>query len=272
MNKLLLGSFAVALTLSGSAAIAADMPVKAPVQVWSWTGCYVCVEGGGKWACSRQDGINVGGFIPGAGPIGNGFTPFYNVSGGIVGGTVGCNMQFNNYWVFGVESDFSWSSAQGSSAETGPLGVFLGTTAFNDQTRQLWLSTSRARVGWTWWDHAMVYVTGGWAAGRIRDSITVPPGFFAVGGGTFDDTHVEYGWTVGAGFEYAFWYNWSFKAEYLYVRLENTSFQFFGTPLFPAFTRGALNIDEHIARVGLNWRFSDCVFFECAAPAPRIYK
>jgi len=48
MNKLLLGSL-VALTMGGSAAIAADMPLKAPppVAVFSWTGCYVGIEGGG---------------------------------------------------------------------------------------------------------------------------------------------------------------------------------------------------------------------------------
>ena len=52
MKRLLLGSF-VALAM-GSAAVAADMPVKAPppVAAFSWTGCYVGIEGGGAWGRS----------------------------------------------------------------------------------------------------------------------------------------------------------------------------------------------------------------------------
>jgi outer membrane immunogenic protein len=289
MNKLLLGTFAVALTMGGSAAIAADMPVKAPVYTWSWTGCYGGIEGGGKWARSRQDGFGFGGTTPVftannvvvGGVAGNAWTPFYDVTGGLIGGEIGCNMQFGNYWVFGVESDISWSGARGSSNETGPLGVFFRTTAWSDETRQQWLATSRARIGWTW-DRAWIYVTGGWASARVQSNVTTTPGVFgapvagaaafAIPGGTFSDVHVLYGWTVGAGFEYAFWNRWSVKGEYLYVRLENLGLQFFGTPLFPQFERGALNVDEHIFRVGLNYRFSDCVFFECAEPTPAIHK
>jgi outer membrane immunogenic protein len=266
MNKLLLGSFAVALTLGGSAAIAADMPVKAPIPVWTWTGCYVGAEGGGKWARSRHDFIDFGNnvFAP------NQITPFFNVTGGIAGGEIGCNMQFGNYWVFGIESDLSWSGARGSSNETGAAGVLAGTTTWVDETKQQWLWTSRARIGWTW-DRAWFYVTGGLASARVQATVNVPVGF-GVLTGFWTDTHVLYGWTVGAGLEYAFWNRWSVKGEYLYVRLENQGYQFFGTPLFPAFQRGALNVDEHIFRVGLNWRYSDCVFFECATPAPAIYK
>jgi opacity protein-like surface antigen len=61
--------------------------------------------------------------------------------------------------------------------------------------------------------------------------------------------------------------NWSLKAEYLYVKLENQAFHFFGTPVVNI-PRGALNLDNHIVRAGLNWRFTDCVFGSCPAPAP----
>ena len=70
--------------------------------------------------------------------------------------------------------------------------------------------------------------------------------------GTFYDTHTLYGWTAGAGLEYAWWDAWSVKVEYLYARFENQAFLFPGTPVVP---RGALNLDDHIVRVGLNWRW-----------------
>src|SRR5229473_7752419 len=76
MKKLLIGSF-VALTMGGSAAIAADMPLKAPPPVvWSWTGCYVGIEGGGAWGRSRHDNVGGGGVLFGS------FTPKFDVSGG----------------------------------------------------------------------------------------------------------------------------------------------------------------------------------------------
>src|SRR6266851_2914693 len=89
MKKLLIGSF-VALTMGGSAAIAADMPLKAPPPpvVWSWTGCYVGIEGGGAWGRSQH-------YFPFAGVLpGNRLaTNWFDVSGGVAGFEYGCNQQ-----------------------------------------------------------------------------------------------------------------------------------------------------------------------------------
>ena len=264
MKKLLIGSLVAVATMGGSAAMAADMPLKAPPPppVFSWTGCYVGIQGGGAWGRSRVDYIN-----PGLGAL-NEITPRFDLSGGLAGVEYGCNQQFGGNWVFGIEGDWSWSGKRGNSLETGPAGILAGTTAWNDEVRERWISTSRMRVGWAW-DRAWLYVTGGFAASRVELNVTVPPGVVINGvpaTGTWQDRHVLYGWTVGAGLEYAFWYNWSLKAEYLYVRFENVDNVFFGTPLFngnPAqadFRHGGLNLDNHIFRVGLNWRYSDCAF------------
>jgi outer membrane immunogenic protein len=260
MNKLLLGSF-VALTMGGSAAIAADMPLKAPppVAVFSWTGCYVGIEGGGAWGRSRHDNIAFGG-TPGIG--GTNFTPWFDVSGGLAGIEYGCNQQFGGNWVFGLESDWSWTNKRGSALDSGPVGNNL----FSSETRERWISTTRARIGWTW-DRTWLYVTGGFAAAKVDANVTVPIQF-APNNGIFTSSHTLYGWTVGAGLEYAFWNNWSLKAEYLYVRLENQVFQFNGT-IVP--DHGAINLDNHIVRAGLNWRFTDCVFGTCGGPVVAKY-
>jgi outer membrane immunogenic protein len=253
MKKLLLGSL-VALTMGGSAAIAADMPLKAPppVVVWSWTGCYVGIEGGGAWGRSKHQSF----FSPGLGTAGD-FTSWYDVSGGLAGVEYGCNQQFGGNWVFGVEGDFSWSGKKGSSGEVLPFG----TPGFTDETREKWLSTTRARIGWSW-DRAWWYFTGGLASAKVEGRVTVP------GVATFADTHTLYGWTVGVGLEYAFWNNWSVKAEYLYVRLETQAYQFLGTGLAQ---RMGIPLDDHVFRVGLNWRYTDCVFWSCGGPVVAKY-
>jgi outer membrane immunogenic protein len=251
MKKLLLGSF-VALTMGGSAAIAADMPLKAPPPpvVWSWTGCYIGIEGGGAWGRSRHDSFSQ------ISPLNN-FTPWFNVSGGLAGGEFGCNQQFGGNWVFGIESDISWTNKKGSSNDTGPAG----NPTFTSETKEKWLSTWRARVGYTW-DRTWLYVTGGFASAKVDANVTIPAA------GIFTDTHTLYGWTVGAGIEYAFWNNWSLKGEYLYARFENQAYLFPATPVVP---RGALNLDNHIFRVGLNWRYTDCVFWSCGGAVVAKY-
>jgi outer membrane immunogenic protein len=266
MKKLLIGSF-VALTMGGGAAMAADMPLKAPppVAVFSWTGCYVGIQGGGAWGRSRVDSVNV---APVGGVIQQ-FTPWFDVSGGEAGIEYGCNQQFGNNWVFGIEGDISWTNKKGSSFETGPLGVANGFTTISDQTKEKWISTSRARIGWAW-DRAWLYVTGGFAAAKVDSTVTIPVPGFPVSNGVFTDSHTLYGWTAGAGVEYAFLNNWSLKAEYLYVRFENQAYLFNGTPL-QGLQRGGLNLDNHLVRVGLNWRFTDCAFWSCGGPVVAKY-
>ena len=87
MKKLLLSSSVlVALGVAGSA-LAADLPVytKAPppAPVYSWTGWYFGVNGGGGWGRSSHTSTIIA-------PV---TTGDFDVSGGLVGGTAGYNMQ-----------------------------------------------------------------------------------------------------------------------------------------------------------------------------------
>src|SRR5262252_1637472 len=106
MNKLLIGSVALAAMIAGPA-MAADMPLKAPppVPVFSWTGCYWGGQIGYGWARARATAT--AGVFNGADK-----TAQYNVSGELGGGEIGCNYQVGN-WVWGVEvtEDQSFSAA-----------------------------------------------------------------------------------------------------------------------------------------------------------------
>ena len=105
MKKLFLGITAF-LAVSTTTAFAADLAVKSPMPapmaapvIFSWTGCYIGVEGGGNWGRSEQisrSGATAGLHITGG----------FDLSGGLVGGTVGCNYQTGSF-VIGIENDYS---------------------------------------------------------------------------------------------------------------------------------------------------------------------
>ena len=93
---------ALFVLLTFGPARAADLGAyKAPPvpAMYSWTGCYIGVEGGGAWGTSNhtaESGRDAGRTITGN----------FGTSGGLAGGTIGCNYRIGS-WVFGVEDDMS---------------------------------------------------------------------------------------------------------------------------------------------------------------------
>ena len=219
MKRVFLVTLAL-MTLTGAAA-AADLPAapvpyyKAPYAApfYNWTGFYVGVNGGGGFGRSTWD--STGGF---------------DLTGGLVGATVGYNYQMGRA-VIGAEGDIDWSGMSGSTT----AGCALGC-----RTSDSWLSTVRARLGYAA-DRFLPYVTGGAAFGDIRAST---PGF--AGSST-----TSAGWTVGAGIEFAIAGNWTAKAEYLYVDLGN----FNCGPGCGLTAVNHVSFNENILRGGFNFRF-----------------
>ncbi len=69
----------------------------------------------------------------------------------------------------------------------------------------------------------------------------------------------KFGWTAGAGFEFAFADNWTAKVEYLYVSLGNASCNTaascgFDAPALPA--NDTVNFTESMIRAGVNFKFN----------------
>jgi outer membrane immunogenic protein len=226
MKRLVLaGLGALAIVAAAGSANAADMPRRAapapapvykapPYQAYNWTGLYAGINGGYGFGNS-----NVSGF-PGTGD--------FDVNGGMVGGTLGYNWQTGPV-VFGLETDLDWSGMKGSAA----------CGAFNCETKNTWLGTTRGRIGYAW-DRFMPYITGGAAYGNVKASSLL---------GSTSDTN--FGWTVGAGAEFALAGNWTAKLEYLYADLGDVDCGAACTLTPPA------NVDFHtnIVRAGLNYRF-----------------
>jgi outer membrane immunogenic protein len=218
-----------ALALLGAAqgvaqttAYAADLPPRYPAPItkapiyppfYNWTGFYIGVNGGGAWGTSGWDS-----------------TGDFDLSGGLIGGTIGYNWQ-TGPWVYGLEGDLDWTNIKGNTVFACPLGC---------ETRNSWLATVRGRVGYAY-DRFLPYITGGLALGNIEARRP----FFAGN----DETNV--GWTVGAGVEFAITNNWTAKAEYLFVNLGDISCGF----ACSGFATDNVSFESHIVRGGINYRF-----------------
>ncbi len=95
--------------------------------------------------------------------------------------------------VWGIEGDIDFSTIKGSE-----------TVGASDlETKNSWLATARARLGYAGFNNWLPYITGGAAGGDIK----------ATNSTTGSATKTKIGWTAGAGVEYALWSNWSVKAD-----------------------------------------------------------
>jgi outer membrane immunogenic protein len=275
MKKLLLGT--VALAALAVPALAADMGVVrrpvAYVAATNWTGCYVGGDVG--YMVGRDSGYSTtaattfgipGGVVtlPGA-QVGQLSQPF-NTSGVAGGFYGGCNYQFG-VWVIGAEGDWTVNNNEGQAfLVNGPSTVVLpgGIPAAPGayfSTKENWVTTARARLGYAV-DKWLLYVTGGAAWARIvsQNGFT-PIGPLAGLAVTANDqqSDTRSGWTIGGGLEYMLPYNWSIRAEYLYVKIPSYTTFNPGTGNGPLLQGNPVNLQHdlsnNIVRFGLAYTF-----------------
>jgi outer membrane immunogenic protein len=237
MNRVVVAFALVSLAAAGQS-LAADFPPPigaAPVPPSnygivpsgrSWAGFYLGANGG--------YGINTSQWSLNGNPS-SAFSP----NGFLAGGTVGFNLPISEV-VVGFEADADWANFDGSTTcLVSPAG---GTAAC--ETKNSFLGTARFRAGYQF-GRALPYVTGGLAFGNVQTGLTPPATF---------DSAVKVGWVAGAGIEYAFFDNWSAKAEYLFVGLNGVTCSTV-TNCGPA-AGAAVTLNENLIRAGLNYRFS----------------
>jgi outer membrane immunogenic protein len=184
-----------------------------PPQIFSWTGGYIGVNGGGGWGQTSHTATAGITGIPGLPSL---TTGNFNTHGGLVGGTVGYNYQIGP-WLLGAEADLDWTNIQGTFKGVVPIPG--GSAPFSLSSQLQWLETTRVRAGVVW-DHALFYGTGGAAMGGLNATANASAGASGLGAAvTASDTQTRFGWTAGGGVEYAFTSYLSGKVEYLYVGL-----------------------------------------------------
>jgi outer membrane immunogenic protein len=224
----------------------AQMPP--PELGYNWTGPYIGVNGGYGWGRTGWTYLPP----PGAAP--------HNTSGGLVGGTVGYNWQFDPSWVVGAEADYDWADMSGSASCPNP--TFACRSKLDN------FGTARIRLGWTA-DRLMLFGTGGaaWTQMKVQ-TVNLAGGAVAPSGTTTNGTtDTRFGWTAGAGVEYALYDQLSMKIEGLYYDFGSHDFNVDNGLVVRANNHGEM------VRAGFNWNFGGIappppVVAPAAVPAP----
>jgi len=260
--KAVLASAALMAVFAG-AANAADIPApvyKAPVAVVvvdPWTGFYVGVNIGyswGRWsASSNQQIFNF-----------ESRTESPKVDGILGGVQAGYNWRVSPQWLFGIEADvqitgekrtLSWADPEVPLVVPIPdfIGRPGGPATLTSTWEFPWFATFRGRVGYLASPNWLLYVTGGLAVGGSKYSFTFSQPGAPISNYALSSRATSVGFALGAGTEYRIDRNWSMKFEYLYVDLGTTTINTFdidGAPFSVSY-----HVRDHIARVGLNYRF-----------------
>jgi opacity protein-like surface antigen len=211
------------------------------------------------WHTYNWTGAYLGGFVGTTWGDQDWFTSVINTrdeprfQGYVAGGQAGYNVQAGRV-VYGIEADYGWSNAKGARACTGGTSPFF----FNCEAEVNSLASLTGRVGHTW-GRALFYVKGGLAAGEAtvqtsqNQNLPTPPSNTAVNG----ESQWLFGWTVGAGMEFALTDRWSAKAEYMYYDLGQDRYRIDNGLTAEADTRG------NTVRIGVNYHFGQRC---CEAP------
>jgi len=249
MRKFLLGGTMLAALAVGAPAMAADLPVKAPVykavapEVFSWTGFYIGGNLGYSWGRGDTDftetttGTTVTQVFRTAGqnlvstttvnipPVGATGSSRADINGVIGGGQVGYNWQ-NGSIVYGIETDLDATGQRGDTTiclTAGcPAGGIFGTASY----KLPWLATLRGRVGVTVTPRVLLYATGGLAVAEVDSTFSG-----GLSGGpitSVTSNPFKVGFAVGGGVEGAFDNHWSAKLEALWVDLGSYDTAFAG--------------------------------------------
>ena len=212
--KSLLKASAAALGLATSgAALAADMPLKAPplapVAAPAWTGFYIGVNLGAAanhWKFADPD--DFGNLL---GPVNLAGTTFWDDRNTSVtgGAQAGYNLQFGEF-VAGLEADVNVIDGTANAVFfSAPGDLVTGSTKLH------WMSTVRGRLGFLPIPNALLFVTAGWAWARFSDAWgdVINPS----SGGYVTSDHVRNAPVFGGGIEYMFAPHWTARVEGLYA-------------------------------------------------------
>jgi outer membrane immunogenic protein len=248
-------AFVIALSVGGgTAALAADVPPPlappplapayipfAPLYPYNWSGFYI---GGNLGAGFTNTGTATDTF-------GSTFGTTTNTSF-LGGGQVGVNYEFWSFFVIGAEAMFDWLPNTQNTVDVTNTTLVPGTTNTAAVTlNNRWVTMVTGKLGYAW-DRALLYGKGGGAwVGTSSPGLTVnnAPASF-----TSTSNNSNFGATVGLGIEWAFAGNWSARAEWDAILLQNQSFTVSGSA-FGTDTITVNNRSINIFTAALNYKF-----------------
>jgi outer membrane immunogenic protein len=255
--SLLASVSSAALTCFGQQANAADLALKAPpVAVApspSWTGCYIGAQVG--WGWGRQHVSESRSTSSGGPTTTHAASNSFDSSGGLFGGQLGCNYQFQGNWVAGIQGFLAGSDINGKGND--PLNVILhdeGTLAIKTD----WLASVTGRLGFTTDNNMTLWYAKGGVAWDHNQWDLQNANFFA-GGQSPLVSETRTGWTVGLGVETVLWSpRWTGFVEGNYYDFQNGHTWMFSTSSTPGntfiFTSGKQNIET--VTIGINYKLT----------------
>ena len=278
MSKRLLLAAGAALALAAKhPAFAADLGPIAPVYktapvvpqtpFFTWTGCFVGAHVGG--GLQRKTFTDTGSGPHLGGPLDVDARQFsFDPSGFVGGGQFGCNYQFAQEWVVGIEADIEGADIQGSKTDsrsrvtdTTPTTTTVTTFGLGAHSKSTWLGSAAARIGWApgpWF----IYVKGGgaWISDNYNAQLdridTIITGTTSITSSeplvAWQASENRFGWTFGGGVEFAFLTYWSARADYGFYYFGNRNVEFTGTASSPL-----VNVKQWMSvfTVGISYRF-----------------
>jgi len=223
-------------------------PPPPPPPVLNWTGFYIGGFFGGAAESQNVTSTDLNGY--------NGSPPFsYGLHGTATGGgTIGYNWQFpGSPFLVGLEGEVGYLRMTGSSPD--PLSPGLDTVSsarIGD-----WYAVATGRLGWVFAPEWLVYVKGGAAWTDLHASVVDSCTVFPCGPDTVNanGSKTPTGWTAGGGFEWMFLPQWSVKAEYLFLGIDE-NLQACGPDRVGAtFCFNQKFEGVHTAKLGVNYHF-----------------
>ncbi|PPD43899.1 MAG: porin [Methylocystis sp.] len=234
------------------AACGAALAESPPPPAFNWAGLYLGASFGGGFPLHGGERLQAGsGFTSAAFDL---FPSSITRPGLTVGAQAGYNWR-SGPWVWGFETDFSLLDGRRA-----PAGVFAASPAYpappfftlEAQSSANFFATIRGRAGFAY-DRALLYLTGGVAAGGARGPSTLTVGGAQFGASWSQSSRLKY--AVGAGFEYAFADSWSARAEYLFLS-QSLNTQLFDDGAGSTYFSRIRN-ENHVLRFGLNYHFGE---------------
>jgi len=223
MNKRLSASL-LALLAAQAAASAADLPStkspSAPPPAFTWEGAYTGIYGGYGWNSISEQATD---FVPAYAGLTNPVFDHnsYTARGLLTGYHFGYNKQFGS-WVLGGEAGITYASQHTSPTEFGTLGLATGAP-YQTNILDSYRWEMRGRGGYAD-GRSLYYLVGGmvsggasyqhfyWSPAAIAPTPYNPGTDYPATGGSYNAR--RFGWTVGAGVEYAINNTWSISLEY----------------------------------------------------------
>jgi opacity protein-like surface antigen len=149
--------------------------------------------------------------------------------------------------VFGIVADLNFANAD-TFARLEPNNAAVPDASIH--SKMDWFGTVRARSGLAVND-ALVYLTGGVALARIESQVSLIVPVFNLNE-HLTSSNTRWGWTAGAGAEFALANGWSVNGEVLYMRFRKEADTF----RFPTGSTSFEHTDTAwVGRVGVNYRW-----------------